>query len=75
MFIHLVTMWQGSWAGTATLCIEVECRYMVAVSAWYSMHQLPGCKCAVKPLRAPVRCIYTIYMSIYSNMQTYIHAI
>ena len=35
--------------------MEVECCYTVAVSAWCSMHQLPGCKCTGKSLQAPFR--------------------
>ena len=57
-FIHLVIMYQGSWAGISALCVEVEYCYTIAMSAWYSTPQLPGYKCAVKPLCTPFGCIY-----------------
>ena len=75
VFIHLVTMWQGSWAGAAALYIEVESCYTGSVLALHSMHQLAGFKYAVKPLCTPFGCIYAVFMSIDSHIQLYIHAI
>ena len=53
--------------------MEVEQRSTIAVSAWCSMHQLPGCKCAMKRSHAPLRCQDGAYMSIYGYMQLCIH--
>ena len=68
-------MWQDMWAGTEALPMEVEYCYTLAVPAWCSVHQLPGCKCTVKPLHALFGFIWAVYMSIYGHMQLYIHAI
>ena len=64
LFYHLwlrlficLTAWQGSWVGAAAFHMEVEWCYTVAVSAWYSACQIPGCECAVKLLHAPFGCI------------------
>ena len=40
VFIHLVTIWQGIWAGAAAFLVEFEYYYTVAVLAWCSAHQL-----------------------------------
>ena len=65
----------GRWVGTTTLCMEVGWHCTVAVSAWCSAHQFPGCEYAVKPLSAPLRRIYAAYMGIYGYMQVlYMHS-
>ena len=47
----------------------------VAVSAWCSTHQLPGCECAVKVLHALLRYLYIEYMGIYGYIKAYIHVL
>ena len=64
----------GSWAGATTLCIEVEWRYTVAVSAWCSTHQLPGCEGTGNISPVPVGYQNGASMGIYSHIQPYIHA-
>ena len=39
---NCTTTCQGSLAGSTALCLEVGWRCTIAVSAWCSMHQLPG---------------------------------
>ena len=75
MSIHIITTRKSSRADAAALCVEVECCYTVAVSAWCSAHQITGCKCTVKLLSPLFGYIYTVYMSICGHMQLYIHAI
>ena len=45
----------------------------VAVSAWCSAHQLPGCECTGKRFCATFGCLIAMYISIYGHMQLYIH--
>ena len=63
----------GSWAGATALYVEVKWHCTIAVSALYSVHQLPGCECAVKMFCKPLKHLYIKYMGIYSYMQPYIH--
>ena len=69
-----ITIYQGSWADTTAIHIEIGWCCTVAVSACCSAHQLPGYECAVKRSCAPLGHLKAIYMSIYSYMQPYIHA-
>ena len=75
MFIHLVTIWQGSWAGSAALYMQVEYCSTVTVLAWCSVHQFPGRECTVKPSCIRLGCIYAVYIGIYGHMQQYIYEI
>ena len=71
----------GSWAATAALQVLIECRYTIAMSAWYSAHQFPSCECIVKPLHTSqvhICCIHEyiwLYAAIYTCCLVYIHAI
>ena len=70
-----ITVCLGSWASATVLCIAVGWCCTIAVPAWCSVHQLPGCEFAVKGSCAPLRklnaaCIY-VYMAIYSHI--YMH--
>ena len=45
---NCITECQSNLAGAISLHMEVEKCYTVAISPWYSVHQLPGCECTVK---------------------------
>ena len=49
-----ITLCLGGWAGATAFCIEVGWYSTVAVSAWYSVHQLPGCECIGKRSCTPL---------------------
>ena len=72
LFICITTC-LGSCVGATALWMEVEWRCTAAVSAWCSMHQLLGCKCAVKRSHAPLGHQNSIYMGIYNHMKPYIY--
>ena len=69
-----ITICLGSWAYVTVLCIEVAWCSTVDVLAWYSAHQLPGCKCTVKRSHAPFKRLNAAYMCMYGHMQPYVHA-
>ena len=71
---HSSTIWQGSWAGATAFCIDVGWHCTIAISAWCSTHQLPGCECAVKVSQEPLGCLNAACMGIYNHMEPYIHA-
>ena len=66
-------MWHRSWASITAHCIEVERHYTIAVSAWCSMYQFPGCEYIVQVLCGPLGCTFAVYMGIYNYIQLYIH--
>ena len=65
-------MCSRSYVSTTALCREVVWHCTVAVSAWCSMHQLPGCECTMNRSRTPLRHQNGAYMGIYGHMQPYI---
>ena len=72
VFIHLITMWQGSWAGVEALCVEVECCHTIALSAWCSTHQLPGCKCTGKSFAHHLG-VYILYIWVHMAICSHIY--
>ena len=71
---NCITMCQGSWAGATAFYIESGWFYTIAVLAWCSTHQLPGCECTVNVSCTPLRHLNAAYIGIYSYMHPYIHA-
>ena len=55
--LNCISMCMGSWVGATAFCMEIKWCSTIAVSAWCSAYQLPGCECAVKPLYIPLGCI------------------
>ena len=49
--------------------MEVQCCYTIAVSAWCSTYQLPGCECTVKLLCTPLGCIHALYIHLPPSVQ------
>ena len=70
---NCATMWQGSWAGTTALHMEVRWHCTIAVSAWCSKHELPACECIVKRSCIPSGRLNAAYICIYGDMQLYVH--
>ena len=64
-----------SWAGATYLCIKVGWHSTIALLAWYSIHQLPGCEWAVKRPCTPLRCLNAACISMYSHIQLCIYAL
>ena len=64
----------GSWVSSTTLCMGVGQYCTIAVTAWCSAHQLPGCECIGNRSCAPLGHQNGQYMGIYGHMQPYIHA-
>ena len=62
---NCITLWQGSWAGTTALYMEVWLCCTIAIIVGCSTPQLPGFECAVKVSYAPLGCLHAIYMGIY----------
>ena len=69
---NCIAIWQGSWAGTTDLCIEVGWCYTISVLVWCGTNRFPGCECAVKVSFTPLGHLNAVYMGIYSYMQSYI---
>ena len=70
MLNNCITMCQGSWAGVTALCMEAEWRCTIAVLAWCSVYQFPGCEYTVKRSQTPLGHLFAEYMSIYSHIQS-----
>ena len=70
--LSCLSMFSGSWVGVIALCREVGWHYTEGISAWYSMHQLPGCECTVNRSCTPLRHQNSAYLSIFGYMQEYI---
>ena len=63
-----ITAWKGSWAGTTAFYIEFAWHCTIAILAWCSVHQLPGCECAVKVSVTPLGHLNAAYIEIYSHI-------